>query len=142
MSNCAIYATFDIYRLFCYLTLNPLYFLTLLFLIAIFARSLTLGHKYPQISKSWLENWSNLVTFLEYPDSIRKIIYTTNSIESLNNQLRKVTRNKRIFPSDDAVFKSLYLTIRYITRKWTMPVQNWNETMAHFLIKFEGRVER
>lgn len=97
-------------------------------------------HKYPQISKSWLDNWANLVIFLEYPDSIRKIIYTTNSIESLNSQLRKVTKNKRIFPSDNAVFKSLYLTLRYITRKWTMPVQNWNETMAHFLIKFEGRV--
>lgn len=97
-------------------------------------------HKYPQISKSWLDNWANLIIFLDYPDSIRKIIYTTNSIESVNSQLRKVTKNKRIFPSDDAVFKSLYLTIRYITRKWSMPIQNWNETMAHFLIKFEGRI--
>lgn len=97
-------------------------------------------HKYPQISKSWLDNWPNLVIFLDYPDSIRKIIYTTNSIESVNSQLRKVTKNKRIFPTDDAAFKSLYLTIRYITRKWSMPIQNWNETMAHFLIKFDGRI--
>lgn len=97
-------------------------------------------HKYPQISKSWLDNWANLAIFLEYPASIRRIIYTTNSIESVNSQLRKVTKNKRIFPTDDAVFKSLYLTIRYITRKWSMPIQNWNETMAHFLIKFDGRI--
>ena len=98
-------------------------------------------HKYPQISKSWLDHWSNLVIFLQYPEAIRRIIYTTNSIESLNSQLRKVTRNKRIFPSDDAVFKSLYLTIQYITRKWNVPIQNWSEAIAHFLIKFEGRIK-
>jgi transposase-like protein len=96
--------------------------------------------KYPQISKSWYSNWSNLVIFLGYPEQIRRIIYTTNSIESLNSQLRKVTKNKRIFPSDESVFKALYLTIRNITRKWTIPIQNWNETMAHFLIKFEDRL--
>ena len=75
--------------------------------------------------------------FLQYPEAIRRIIYTTNAIESLNNQLRKVTKNKRVFPSDDSVFKTLYLTINYITAKWAMPIQNWNEAMAHFLIKFE-----
>ena len=67
-----------------------------------------------------------------YPPSIKKIIYTTNAIESLNSQLRKVTNNKRVFPTDDAVFKTLYLTIDYITAKWNMPIQNWNEAMAHF----------
>jgi transposase-like protein len=97
------------------------------------------SHKSPHIAKSWSDNWANLVIFLDYPHSIRKIIYTTNSIESVNSQLRKVTKNKRVFPNDDAVFKTLFLTIRYITRKWTMPIQNWNETMAHFIIKFEGR---
>lgn len=96
--------------------------------------------KYPQISKSWYNNWTNLVIFLGYPGSIRKIIYTTNAIESVNSQLRKVTNNKRVFPNDESVFKTLYLTIGYITRKWNMPIQNWNEAMAHFLIKFEGRV--
>jgi transposase-like protein len=96
--------------------------------------------KYPQISKSWYHNWSNLVVFMQYPPSIKKIIYTTNAIESLNSQLRKVTNNKRVFPSDDAVFKSLYLTIDYITSKWNMPISNWNEAMAHFLIKFEDRI--
>ena len=96
--------------------------------------------RYPQIAKSWYHNWANLVIFMQYPPSIKKIIYTTNSIESLNSQLRKVTNNKRVFPSDDAVFKALYLTIDYITAKWNMPIQNWNEAMAHFLIKFAGRI--
>jgi transposase-like protein len=96
--------------------------------------------QYPQISKSWYANWANLVIFMQYPPSIKKIIYTTNSIESLNSQLRKVTNNKRVFPNDDAVFKTLYLTIDYITAKWNMPIANWNEAMAHFLIKFEGRI--
>ena len=77
---------------------------------------------------------------MQYPEAIRKIIYTTNSIESLNNQLRKVTKNKRAFPSDESFFKTLYLTIDYITRKWSMPIRDWNEAMAHFLIKFDHRI--
>jgi putative transposase len=97
--------------------------------------------QYPQIAKSWYNNWENLIVFLQYPEAIRKIIYTTNSIESLNSQLRKVTKNKRVFPSDESVFKTLYLTINYITAKWTMPIRNWNEAMAHFLIKFEDRIQ-
>jgi transposase-like protein len=98
------------------------------------------GKQYPHITKSWQNNWGNLVVFLQYPEVIRRIIYTTNAIEGLNSQLRKVTNNKRVFPSDDSVFKTLYLTIDYITRKWSMPIQNWGEAMAHFLIKFEGRI--
>lgn len=98
------------------------------------------GKRYPHIAKSWQNNWQNLVVFLQYPEVIRRIIYTTNAIESLNSQLRKVTNNKRVFPSDDSVFKTLYLTIEYITQKWSMPIQNWSEAMAHFLIKFDGRI--
>lgn len=98
------------------------------------------GKQYPHIAKSWQNNWQNLIIFLQYPEVIRRIIYTTNAIEGLNSQLRKVTNNKRVFPNDDSVFKTLYLTIDYITRKWTMPIQNWGEAMAHFLIKFEGRI--
>lgn len=98
------------------------------------------GKQYPQIAKSWYNNWDNLMVFLQYPEAIRKIIYTTNSIESLNNQLRKVTKNKRVFPSDESVFKTLYLTIDYITRKWSLPIRDWNEAMSHFLIKFEDRI--
>ena len=96
--------------------------------------------KYPYIAKSWYNNWENLIIFLEYPKEIRKIIYTTNAIESLNSQLRKVTKNKRVFPNDQSVFKILYLTIDYISKKWTMPIRNWNETMAHFVVKFEDRI--
>ncbi|BFD46660.1 MAG: hypothetical protein DMENIID0002_13060 [Rickettsia endosymbiont of Sergentomyia squamirostris] len=80
--------------------------------------------------------------FLGYPESIRKVIYTTNSVESVNSQLRKVTNNKRVFPNDNAVFKSLYLTIDYMTKKWTMPIPNWNEAMAHLMIKFEDRLNK
>lgn len=96
--------------------------------------------QYPQIAKSWYSNWHNLAIFLHYPDAIRKVIYTTNAVESVNSQLRKVTNNKRVFPNDESVFKMLYLTISYITRKWTMPIRDWNIAMAHFLIKFEGRI--
>jgi putative transposase len=96
--------------------------------------------QYPQIAKSWYANWDNLMIFLGYPDSIRKVIYTTNAVESLNSQLRKVTKNKRVFPNDESVFKMLYLTINYITRKWTMPIRDWGVAMAHFMIKFAGRI--
>jgi transposase-like protein len=96
--------------------------------------------QYPYITKSWYNNWDNLAIFFQYPAEIRRVIYTTNAIESLNSQLRKVTKNKRSFPSDEAVFKTLYLAIEYITKKWTMPIQNWNQAMAYFLIKFEGRI--
>jgi len=71
------------------------------------------------------------VIFLQYPKEIRKVIYTTNAIASLNSQLRKVTKNKRIFPSDDSVFKTLYLAIGYITKKWSMPIRDWNEAIVN-----------
>lgn len=98
--------------------------------------------QYPQISKSWYNNWDNLVIFLAYPEAIRRVIYTTNAIESVNSQFRKVTKNKRVFPNDNSVFKTLYLTIEYITLKWNLPVRNWNEAMSHFLIKFDDRINR
>ena len=96
--------------------------------------------QYPHISKSWYRNWDNLVIFLQYPKEIRKVIYTTNAIESVNSQLRKVTKNKRILPSDDSVFKTLYLAIGYITKKWSMPIRNWSEAIAHFIVKFDDRI--
>ncbi len=99
------------------------------------------SQQYPKITKSWRNNWDNLVIFLSYPQSIRQIIYTTNMIESFNAQLRKVTKNKRVFPSDDSVFKTLYLKINYITSKWTAPIRNWHEAMAYFLIKFDDRIQ-
>ena len=94
-----------------------------------------------QTHSSCSSDWDNLMIFLGYPEPIRKVIYTRNAVESVNSQLRKVTKNKRVFPNDAAVFKTLYLTIEYITRKWTMSIHNWNEAMAHFMIKFEDRLK-
>lgn len=96
---------------------------------------------YPQISKSWEKHWSNLINFLKYPKEIRKVIYTTNAIESLNSQFRKVIKNKKVFPSDDAVYKILYLAIRNLEKKWTMPARYWNEAMPYFMIQFEDRLQ-
>ena len=96
--------------------------------------------QYPNIAKSWYDNWPNLVIFLVYPDEIRRVIYTTNAIESLNNNLRKATRNKRVFPTDDAVFKSLFLIIDGLSKKWSMSIKNWPEAMSHFMIYFEERL--
>ena len=76
--------------------------------------------RYPQIAKSWYDNWTNLTVFLSYPESIRRLIYTTNILESFNSKLRSVTKNKRVFTNNEPVVKTLYLTIQYIMRKWTV----------------------
>lgn len=96
--------------------------------------------EYPSISKSWLTHWENLTPFFAYPHEIRKVIYTTNAIESLNSSLRKIIKNKRVFPSDDAALKQLYLALKNISKKWTMPIQNWKEAMNRFSIMFEERL--
>jgi transposase-like protein len=96
--------------------------------------------QYPQIAKSWYNNWPNLVIFMQYPEAIRRVIYTTNALESVNSQFRKVTQNKRVFPNDESVFKLLYLTIQYMMRKWSMPIRDWSEAISHFIIKFDGRI--
>ena len=95
---------------------------------------------HPTVSKSWRNNWQNLVTFFDYPQEIRRVIYTTNAIESLNMTLRKVTKNRGSFPNDEAVFKILYLALRNAAKKWTMPIQNWKGAMNHFSILFENRM--
>lgn len=96
--------------------------------------------KYPNISRSWLEKWEHLSVFFAYPEEIRRIIYTTNAIESLNMTVRKVLKNKRFFPSDDAAFKQIFLAIRNISKRWTMPIRNWNEAMTRFMIEFGDRL--
>ena len=96
--------------------------------------------KYPSISKSWLNHWENITPFFDYPADIRKAIYTTNAIESLNMTLRKVIKNKRVFPSDGSVFKVLFLAIENISKKWTMPIHNWKAAMNRFTIECEGRI--
>ena len=98
--------------------------------------------KYPQISKSWLTNWSNLNTFFAYSMDIRKAIYTTNAIESLNSVIRHATKKRKIFPTDDSVKKVVYLAIMAASKKWTMPIQNWKAAMNRFSIMFEERVTK
>ena len=97
---------------------------------------------FPAISKSWLPHWENITPFFDYPSEIRKVIYTTNVIESLNASLRKVVKNKRVFPSDDAALKQLYLALRNISKKWTMPIRDWGAAMSRFAIMFGERGTR
>jgi len=99
------------------------------------------GKKYSVVISSWYNNWENLSTFFKYPADIRRIIYTTNTLEGFNRQLRKVTKSKSIFPHDDALKKSLYLATMDIMKKWTMPVANWGQTIAQFSILFNGRLD-
>ena len=97
--------------------------------------------KYPMIRKSWENHWNDLKEFFSYPEEIRKLIYTTNAIESLNYTLRKVTRNRNAFPDDDSVYKIMYLAINNISKKWTMPVQNWGVIINQLSIMFGDRVK-
>ena len=96
--------------------------------------------KYPMISKSWKNNWSNLSEFYAYPPDIRKVIYTTNSIESLNFSLRKVTKNRSAFPNDDAILKIMYLALTNAAKKWTMPIRDWGAALNQFAVYFGDRV--
>lgn len=96
--------------------------------------------KYPRISKSWLDNWQNLNTLFQYPADIRKVIYTTNAIESVNSVIRKAINKRKVFPTDDAARKVIYLAIRDASKKWTMPIRNWRAAMNKFLIMFEDRL--
>ena len=96
--------------------------------------------KYSYAIRSWRENWDELTVFFDFPLEIRKIIYTTNLIENLNGKIRKYTKNKMSFPTDDAVMKSVYLALREATKKWTMPIQNWGIVLNQFMLIFEERL--
>jgi transposase-like protein len=96
--------------------------------------------KYPQISKSWRSNWENLITIFDYPADIRKVIYTTNAIESLNSVIRKSVKTRKVFPSDDAALKIIYLAVEAASKKWTMPIRNWKEALNRFMIEFEEQL--
>ena len=87
--------------------------------------SILWNDKYPMIQAAWERNWNELIEFFNYPMDIRKAIYTTNAIESLNFSLRKITRNKSSFPDDDSIYKVMYLAIRNASKRWTMPIRNW-----------------
>jgi putative transposase len=95
---------------------------------------------YPAIVQSWQRNWARIVPFFDYPAEIRKVIYTTNAIESVNMSLRKVTKNRGSFPNDDALIKLYYLALRNISKKWTMPIQNWKAALNRFTIMFDERM--
>jgi putative transposase len=101
----------------------------------------TWGRKYPYAIKSWKDNWEELTVFFDFPLEIRKIIYTTNLIENLNGKIRKYTKNKLSFPTDESVLKSVFLALREATKKWTMPIHNWGLILSQFLTIFEKRVQ-
>lgn len=98
------------------------------------------GHKYPMAVKSWEQNWTYLTAFLNYPQEIRKLIYTTNIIESFNASLRKHTKNKRVFPTDDAAIKSIYLAAQHIKSKWEKTRHGWSMIRNQLAIHFESRI--
>lgn len=99
------------------------------------------GPKYPLAVNPWKNHWAHVSTFFKFPEHIRKIIYTTNSLEGLNRQLRKVTKNRTLFPNDDALTKILYLAIQDVMKKWTMPIANWALTISQLSIMYEGRFD-
>ena len=96
--------------------------------------------KYPKISQSWRDNWANLSTYFKFPQEVRRLIYTTNTIEGFNRQLRKVTKSKSVFPTDDSLLKMLYLAMTDITKKWTGRRQDWSKIYAQLTIFFEERL--
>lgn len=96
--------------------------------------------KYPTISRSWRTHWHNLNTLFRYPDEIRKAIYTTNAIESLNSVIRAATKRRKLFPTDESAIKVIYLAINAASKKWTMPIRNWRTALNRFMIEFEDRL--
>ena len=96
--------------------------------------------KYPTISQSWHRHWPNLITLFDFPDDIRKVIYTTNAIESLNSVIRKAVQNRKMFPHDQSAMKVIYLAIHAASKKWTMPIHNWKAALNRFMIEFPERM--
>jgi transposase-like protein len=94
---------------------------------------------YPAISQIWLRHWEHIIPLFDYPMDIRKVIYTTNAIESLNRSLRKVIKTKAVFPDEDSVFKLMYLAMNNIAKRWSRPIKNWKAALSHFAILFPGR---
>lgn len=103
---------------------------------------ITWGDKYGSIVKSWRQNWDKIIPFLSFPKEIRKVIYTTNIIESLNNTLRKSVRNRGHFSTEDSLMKVLYLAIKGVSKKWTMPIRDWKQALNQFAILFSDRLPK
>ena len=108
--------------------------------IALEAFRATHDARHPAIGRSWEANWDQLTPFFHFPPEIRKIIYTTNAIESLNSSFRKISRHRNLFPTVDSLFKLFYLSLKNISRKWTQTVPNWPSALSHFAIEFEDRM--
>lgn len=98
------------------------------------------GAKYPTIVKSWRTKWTDIITLFDFPAPIRKAIYTTNAIESVNSVIRKFTRNRKIYPNEESALKIIYLAIHEASRKWSMPIRNWKAALNHFAILYEDRL--
>jgi putative transposase len=96
--------------------------------------------QYPQIGKSWRIHWQNLNTLVNYPADTRKVIYTTNAIESINSVIRKAIKKRKLFPADDSARKVIYLAIQNASKKWTMPIRDWKLALNRFMIEFEDRL--
>jgi putative transposase len=96
--------------------------------------------RFPAIGKSWESHWENIVPFFDYPPEIRKVIYTTNAIESLNSSFRKISRNRNLFPTTESLYKLFYLAIRNISKKWTLPIRDWPSALNRFTIEFGDRI--
>lgn len=96
--------------------------------------------QYPSISASWRKHWVNLIAFFDYPDEIRKVIYTTNAIESLNSMIRKAVERRKLFPNNDSAMKVIYLAINQAAKKWTMPIHNWKPALNQFMILYGDRL--
>jgi putative transposase len=102
----------------------------------------TWDKKYAAISKSWHAHWPNLITLFDYPEEIRKVIYTTNAIESLNSVIRKSIKNRKIFPHDNSALKVVWLAIQAASKKWTMPLHHWNVALNRFMLEYQGRLPK
>ena len=96
--------------------------------------------KYPQIAKSWHENWTELSAYFKYPEEIRRLIYTTNAVEGFHRMLRKITKTKTSYPTDESLKKSIYLSVTEISKKWSMPIRDWGIIIGQLSIYFEDRL--
>ncbi len=99
------------------------------------------GSKYPIVFQSWRNKWENLTLYFDFPDEIRRVIYTTNIIESVHRQFRMLTKTKGAFPNDESLLKLLYMGIKNAEQKWTMPIRNWSLTLSQLAIHFKGRLD-
>ncbi|ESA35119.1 transposase mutator type, partial [Leptolyngbya sp. Heron Island J] len=106
---------------------------------ALYAFSEKWDEAYPAISQIWIRHWENVIPIFDYPMEIRRVIYTTNAIESLNRSLRKVIKTKAVFPDEDAVCRLMYLAMNNIAKKWNRPIKNWRAALSHFAILFPER---